>query len=227
VLHRYNIDHVPQILELAEQLGAEYVELANTQYYGWAYQNRDKLLPSKEQLDRAEEATNRFRQRVGNKMQIYFVVPDYYETRPKACMSGWGNVFLGVTADGLALPCHEARMLPGLTFPNVREHDLAWIWNESPAFNAYRGEDWMLEPCRECPERIKDYGGCRCQAYLMTGNAANADPVCDKSPFHALVLGAIESARKTAEGGDSETPLYFRDDANSRLLAGIHKTPPA
>jgi pyrroloquinoline quinone biosynthesis protein E len=212
---------------MAEQLGAEYVELANTQYYGWAYLNRDKLLPSKDQLQRAEEATNSFRQRVGNKMRIFFVVPDYYEVRPKPCMSGWGNVCLVVAADGVALPCHEARMLPGLNFPSVREHDLGWIWNDSPAFNAYRGEDWMQEPCRECPERAKDYGGCRCQAYLMTGNAANADPVCDKSPFHGLVLGAIESARKSASSGASETPLYFRDDANSQLLAGTHKSPRA
>ena len=227
VLHRYNIDHVPQILEMAEQLEAEYVELANTQYYGWAYVNRDKLLPSKEQLDRAEEATNKFRQRVGNKMQVYFVVPDYYETRPKPCMSGWGNVFLGITADGLALPCHEARMLPGLTFPSVRDHDLGWIWNESPAFNAFRGESWMQEPCRTCPERVKDYGGCRCQAYLMTGDAANADPVCDKSPFHGLVTDAIESARKAALSENSEKPLLFRDDANSRLLAGSHRSPGA
>jgi pyrroloquinoline quinone biosynthesis protein E len=227
VLHRYNIDHVPQILEMAEQLEAEYVELANTQYYGWAYLNRDKLLPSKDQLDRAEEATNAFRARVGNKMKVYFVVPDYYEIRPKACMSGWGNVFLGVTADGLALPCHEARMLPGLTFPNVKDHDLAWIWNDSPAFNAFRGEDWMLEPCRTCPERARDYGGCRCQAYLMTGNAANADPVCDKSPSHGLVLDAIERARQTAALNAPESPLFFRDDENSRLLAGNPRSPSA
>ena len=226
VLHRYNIDHVPQILEMAEQLEAEYVELANTQYYGWAYLNRDRLLPSLEQLQRAEEATNEFRQRIGNRMKIYFVVPDYYETRPKACMSGWGNVFLGVTADGLALPCHEARMLPGLTFPSVREHDLAWIWNESPAFNAYRGDSWMQEPCRSCPEKSKDYGGCRCQAYLMTGDATKADPVCDKSPFHSVVTDAVESARKAAASSEPG-PLFFRDDANSRLLAGSHRSPPA
>jgi pyrroloquinoline quinone biosynthesis protein E len=212
---------------MAEQFEAEYVELANTQYYGWAYLNRDKLLPSREQLQRAEDATNAFRQRVGNKMRIFFVVPDYYETRPKPCMSGWGNVCLVVTADGVALPCHEARMLPGLSFPRVNDHDLGWIWNDSPAFNAFRGDGWMKEPCRSCPEKEKDYGGCRCQAYLMTGDASIADPVCDKSPFHSLVTDTIERARSLAAGKSPESSLFFRDDENSRFLAGNPKSPSA
>jgi pyrroloquinoline quinone biosynthesis protein E len=224
VLHRLNIDHVQQILEMAEQLEAEYVELANTQYYGWAYVNRDKLLPSRQQLQRAEEVTNKFRQRIGNRMKIYFVVPDYYEVRPKPCMSGWGSVFMAVTADGFALPCHSARMLPGLTFPSVKDHDLRWIWNDSPAFNAFRGDDWMKEPCRSCPEKVKDFGGCRCQAYLMTGDPANADPVCDKSSFHGLVTDAVERAQSLQAAGVPEPPLLFRDDANSRLLAGSHRS---
>ncbi len=131
VLHRHNIDHVQQILEMAEAMGAEYVELANTQYYGWAYVNREQLLPTREQLKRAEEVTNKFRERAGSRMRIFFVVPDYYENRPKACMNGWGSVFLTITADGLALPCHEARQLPGLAFPNVRDHDLRSIWYDS------------------------------------------------------------------------------------------------
>ncbi len=228
VLHRLNIDHMQQILEMAEQLEAEYVELANTQYYGWAWLNRDELLPSREQLERAEEITNNFRSRVENRMKIYFVVPDYYETRPKPCMSGWGSVFLCVTADGFALPCHTARMLPGLAFPSVRDHDLRWIWYDSPAFNAFRGDGWMKEPCRSCPEKVKDYGGCRCQAYLMTGDAANADPVCDKSPLHSLVTDAVGRAAK----GLSSPPklggeLFFRDDANSLSLAGDKKQPSA
>jgi len=226
VLHRLNIDHMQQILEMAEQLEAEYVELANTQYYGWAWLNRDELLPSREQLERAEEITNNFRSRVENRMKIYFVVPDYYETRPKPCMSGWGSVFLCVTADGFALPCHTARMLPGLAFPSVRDHGLRWIWYDSPAFNAFRGDGWMKEPCRSCPEKVKDYGGCRCQAYLMTGDAANADPVCDKSPLHSLVTDAVGRAAK----GLSSPPklggeLFFRDDANSLSLAGDKKQP--
>src|SRR5712671_6199584 len=227
VLHRLNIDHVQQILEMAEQLGAEYVELANTQYYGWAYLNRDKLLPSLEQLQRAEEVTNRFRERVGSKMRIFFVVPDYYETRPKPCMSGWGSLFLGVTADGLALPCHSARMLPGLTFPSVRDHDLRWIWNESEAFNAYRGDGWMKEPCSTCPEKVKDFAGCRCQAYQMTGDAANADPVCDKSPFHHLVTDTVERVRIQNAAGESSSELFYRDDANSLRLTDTVKAPSA
>jgi pyrroloquinoline quinone biosynthesis protein E len=221
VLHRHNIDHVQQILEMAEAMEAEYVELANTQYYGWAYVNRDQLLPTREQIVRAEEATDRFRQRVGGKMRIFFVVPDYFEERPKACMNGWGAVFLAVTADGLALPCHEARQLPGLTFPNVRDHDLRWIWRESPGFNAYRGDAWMKEPCRSCPEKVKDYGGCRCQAYLLTGDAANADPVCSLSPHHHLVTAALEKARQPTPAVEAR-PILFRDDRNSRALS---KTP--
>jgi pyrroloquinoline quinone biosynthesis protein E len=221
VLHRHNIDHVQQILEMAEAMDAEYVELANTQYYGWAYVNRDQLLPTREQLTRAEQVTNDFRKRVGNKMRIFFVVPDYYEERPKACMNGWGAVFLTVTADGMALPCHEARMLPGLDFPNVRDHDLGWIWYESPGFNAYRGDSWMKEPCRSCPEKVKDFGGCRCQAYMLTGDAANTDPVCGLSPLHHLVSDVVDKAQTPGPKVEVK-PILFRDDRNSRALS---KTP--
>ena len=223
VLHRLNIDHVQALLEMALELEAEYVELANTQYYGWAYVNRDQLLPSREQLARAEEVVNRFRERVGNAMKIYFVVPDYHERRPKACMNGWGAVFLCLTADGLALPCHEARMLPGLEFPNVRDRDLRWIWYDSPAFNRYRGDEWMKEPCRSCPEKVKDYGGCRCQAYMLTGDPANADPVCDKSPHHALVTQAVERAEQARPAAGTKPVLFFRDDKNSRALSGARE----
>ena len=219
VLHRLNIDHVAQILDMAAELEADYVELANTQYYGFAYANRERLLPSREQLERAEEATNRFRSRVGNRMKIYFVVPDYHASRPKACMNGWGAVFLCVTADGLALPCHEARMLPGLEFPNVRGRELAWIWRDSPAFNRYRGDEWMREPCRSCPEKGKDFGGCRCQAYLVTGDAVNADPVCDKSPHRALIDEAIDRAERAGTVAESKRVLFYRDDKTSRELA--------
>jgi pyrroloquinoline quinone biosynthesis protein E len=218
VLHRLNIDHVGKILEMAEAMGAEQVELANTQYYSWAMVNRDQLMPSREQLQRAEQVTNEFRERVGNKMKIYFVVPDYYATRPKACMNGWGSVFLNIAADGMALPCHEARMLPGLTFPNVKEHDVRWIWNESPGFNAYRGDSWMKEPCRTCPEKTKDFGGCRCQAFMLTGDATNADPVCDLSPHHHLITDAVEKAQNPAPSVTVH-PIVFRDDKNSRKLS--------
>jgi len=180
VIHRLNVDHVPQILEMAEAMGAEYVELANTQYYGWAHLNRAQLLPTREQLVRAEEATNRFRDRVGSRMRIFFVVPDYFERRPKPCMNGWGSVFLTITPDGTALPCHAARMLPGLAFPNVRDESIEAIWHRSEGFNRFRGDGWMKEPCRSCPEKTRDFGGCRCQAYMLTGEAENADPVCDE-----------------------------------------------
>jgi pyrroloquinoline quinone biosynthesis protein E len=213
VLHRINIDHVSEILDMAQTLGADHVELANTQYYGWAFQNRQHLLPDREQVARAEQAVAEFRAR-GSQMKIYFVVPDYHATRPKRCVNGWGTTFLNIAPDGVALPCHEARMLPGLEFPNVREHQVRWIWQESPAFERYRGDTWMREPCRSCPEKAKDLGGCRCQAFLLTGDAANADPVCELSPEHARVTQAVEAASH----GRRSLPLLFRSDENSRRL---------
>ena len=217
VLHRMNLDHVGEILAMAERMQAEYVELANTQYYGWAWHNRDLLLPSRAQLERAERVTNEFRARVGNRMRVFFVTPDYFENRPKPCMNGLGSIFLTITPDGTALPCHAAKMLPGLSFPNVRDADVDWIWRDSPAFNAYRGDAWMKEPCRSCPEKTKDFGGCRCQAYLLTGDAANADPVCDKSPHHHLVTDAVARADKPAA---IEKPLlFFRDAKTSRAIS--------
>lgn len=219
VLHRLNIDHMDQILEMAEAMGADHVELANSQYYAWALKNRSYLMPSEEQLRKAEETTNRFREKIGNKMKLYFIVPDYYANRPKACMNGWGSVFLNVAPDGLALPCHEARMLPGLTFPNVRDHDMEWIWNESPAFNAYRGESWMKEPCRSCDDRTKDFGGCRCQAFQLTGDATNTDPVCDKSEHHHIITEQVELAQKPQPpAADIKPIIFYRDDKNSKAL---------
>jgi pyrroloquinoline quinone biosynthesis protein E len=213
VLHRLNIDHVAEILELAERIGAEYVELANTQYYGWAWLNRAHLMPSREQLQRAEQTLELFRARIGQKMKVFFVVPDYYETRPKACMNGLGSVFLTLTPDGTALPCHAARMLPGLSFPNVREQSVKSIWYDSEAFNHFRGTGWMKEPCRSCPERTRDFGGCRCQAYLLTGDPANADPVCDLSPYHHLVTDAVAAANapRNSNAEPAAKPLVFRD----------------
>jgi PqqA peptide cyclase len=208
VLHRLNIDHVEEILKMAQSLGADYVELANTQYYGWAFKNRDRLLPSREQLARAEETMRRFREQSGQNMRIFFVVPDYFERRPKPCMNGLGSIFLTIAPDGCALPCHAARMLPGLEFPNVRDQSVASIWYDSPSFNHFRGDAWMKEPCRSCPEKAKDFGGCRCQAYLLTGDAANADPVCDLSPHHHLVTEAVARSERPYR---AEHPLVFRD----------------
>ena len=222
VLHRLNIDHVEEILNMADRLGAEYVELANTQYYGWAWHNRDQLMPSRAQVERAEAATKRFRERIGRPMQIYFVVPDYFERRPKPCMNGLGSIFLTVTPDGTALPCHAARMLPGLEFPNVRDSGVKHAWFDSSGFNRFRGDDWMKEPCRSCPEKARDFGGCRCQAFLMTGDAANADPVCDLSPHHHLVTEAVANAERPRPAQQprpaEEKPLVFRTPANSATL---------
>jgi len=208
VLHRLNIDHVEEILKMAQSMGADYVELANTQYYGWAFKNRDRLLPSREQLQRAEATTQRFREQSGQNMRIFFVVPDYFERRPKPCMNGMGSIFLTIAPDGCALPCHAARMLPGLDFPNVRDQSIESIWYDSPSFNHFRGDAWMKEPCRSCPEKTKDFGGCRCQAYLLTGDAANTDPVCDLSPHHHLVTEAVARSESPYR---EEHPLIFRD----------------
>ena len=216
VLHRLNIDHVEEILLMADRLGAEYVELANTQFYGWAWHNREQLMPTREQVERAEATTKLFRERGGRPMQIFFVVPDYFERRPKRCMNGLGSIFLTITPDGVALPCHAARMLPGLEFPNVRERSLEYVWRESSGFTRFRGDEWMKEPCRSCPEKTRDLGGCRCQAYLMTGDAANTDPVCDLSPHHHLVTEAVARAEQPRE--PVEKPLVFRSPANSASL---------
>jgi len=222
VLHRKNEHQIRDILELAVALEADYVELATTQYYGWAFHNREQLLPTREQLANAEKVAKEYQDKMKGRMKIYYVIPDYYENRPKRCMDGWGSVFLTIAPDGTALPCHAARQLPGLSFPNVRDHDIGWIWNASPAFNRFRGFDWMKEPCRSCPEKEKDLGGCRCQAYMLTGDAANADPVCDKSPHHHVITEQIESVNRLAGTKEFEAkPLVFRNMKTSRKLARL------
>jgi pyrroloquinoline quinone biosynthesis protein E len=218
VLHRYNLPHVDKIIDMALAMGAEYLELANTQYYGWAHANRAQLMPTAEQLREAEAVVERYRSELGNRCKIYFVVPDYFEKRPKRCMNGWGSVFLGIAPDGAALPCHTARSLPGLTFPNVKDVSIRTIWYESDAFNRFRGFDWMKEPCKSCEEKTTDAGGCRCQAYLLTGDPANTDPICDKSPMHEKVINVVREAASRRD--PDEQPIMFRNDANSRLLSG-------
>lgn len=213
VLHRHNLPHVDKIIEMALELGAEYLELANTQYYGWAWLNRDHLMPTHEQLVEAEAVVNRYRAQIGKRCRVLFVVPDYFEERPKACMNGWGSVFLSVAPDGLAMPCHNARDLPGLALPDVRQQPLADIWHRSQAFNTYRGDDWMQAPCRSCDERHKDFGGCRCQAFLLTGDAAATDPVCSKSAHHDKVVQLVRSAPERRH-----LPIVFRNDAESRSM---------
>ncbi|MFC5461018.1 pyrroloquinoline quinone biosynthesis protein PqqE [Massilia niabensis] len=217
VLHRFNLDHVGRIIEMALEMGVEYLELANTQYYGWGLVNREQLMPTREQLLQAEAVVNEMRSRIGNRMRILFVVPDYFEQRPKACMNGWASVFLGIAPDGTALPCHAARSLPGITFPNVRDVSVKDIWYASGAFNRYRGNAWMKAPCSGCPEKDKDFGGCRCQAYAMTGDAENADPVCAKSPQHGDVHAIVMHAQRTQKEQPLRT-ILFRTDANSRKI---------
>ena len=218
VLHRFNLDHVEKIIDMALEMGVEYLELANTQYYGWALVNRDQLMPTREQVARAERVVNECRARIGNRMRILFVVPDYFEERPKACMNGWGSVFLGIAPDGTALPCHAARTLPGIAFPNVRETSVHDIWYASGAFNRYRGDAWMKAPCRTCDDKARDFGGCRCQAYALTGEAANADPVCAKSARHGELQTIVMHARRAQEDAvwRPARKIVFRSDANSR-----------
>ncbi len=194
VLHRHNLSQVTALLDLAAAVGAERVELANAQYYGWALRNRRYLLPTREMLRKAEDDVAQYRRRAGTAMEIVWVVPDYYAEYPKPCMNGWGRMFLTVAPDGRALPCPVASVLPGLEFPVVTAQPLRAIWYESAAFNRFRGVDWMPDPCRSCPRRSEDFGGCRCQAYLVTGDAAVTDPVCIYSPHHGLVAGATASA---------------------------------
>jgi PqqA peptide cyclase len=220
VTHRHNIDNIDQIIRLCIELEADFVELATCQFYGWAELNRAGLLPSKEQLVRAERITNEWRDKLAaenHPCKLIFVTPDYYEERPKACMNGWGNLFLDITPDGTALPCHSARQLP-VEFPNVREHSIEHIWRHSFGFNKFRGYDWMPEPCRSCDEKERDFGGCRCQAFMLTGDAANADPVCSKSAHHGTILAAREQAEHGALGLDQ---LQHRNEKASRLILKV------
>lgn len=187
VLHTGTIDRIDGIIRLAESLGAIRLELANVQFYGWAHANRAALLPTRAQVDRAAEVVAAHESRLGSRLDLIYVRPDYHERRPKPCLHGWGSRALTVNPRGDVLPCQAANAIPDMTFPNVREHDLAWIWRQSEAFNRFRGFDWMPEPCRSCPERERDFGGCRCQAALLTGDAGRTDPVCEFAPDRRLV----------------------------------------
>ena len=191
VLHRANLDRIGPIIDLAAELGADRLELANTQYYGWAAENRAKLMPTREQLARSQATAEDAMRRYKGKMQILFVLPDYFEQYPKPCYGGWGKLYLVVAPDGKVLPCHGATQITTLAFDNARDRSLEWIWHQSAAFNAFRGDDWMREPCRSCPRKTVDFGGCRCQAFALTGAAENTDPVCTLSPHRYLIDSAI------------------------------------
>jgi PqqA peptide cyclase len=207
VLHRANLDRLGEIVDLAGELGADRLELANTQYYGWALENRAKLMPTRDQVARAQATAQEAMVRYRGRMQILFVLPDYFEPYPKPCYGGWGKLYLVVSPDGRVLPCHGATQITTLTFDNVRDHSLEWIWQESAAFNAFRGDAWMREPCRSCPRKAVDFGGCRCQAFALTGAAENTDPVCTLSPDRGLIDDAI---------GLRDEPFEYR----YRILAG-------
>ncbi|MFC6933410.1 SPASM domain-containing protein [Actinomadura yumaensis] len=203
VLHRRNLDSVAEIIDLGTRWGADRIELANVQFHGWALRNRAALLPTRDQLTRARAAVADAARRGGGP-ELTWVMPDHYEGVPKPCMGGWGARSLTVGPDGTALPCPAAYAIADLDFPNVRERPLAWIWTDSPAFNAYRGTGWMNEPCRTCPRRDADFGGCRCQAYALTGDAARTDPACSLSPDHHLIRTLIPAPDTPPE------PLTYR-----------------
>ena len=207
VLHRQNLDRIGELIALAEQLDADRLELANTQYQAWALLNRAALLPTREQLQRARDIALTAKTRLQGKMEILFVMPDYYSDRPKPCMGGWGRRFILVAPDGQALPCHAAHTLPGIEPANVQTHSLEWIWHESSAFNLFRGETWLPAPCKGCDRRALDFGGCRCQAYALTGDATQTDPTCGLAPSHELIVAARAGS---SESGSSQGSSPYR-----------------
>ncbi len=201
VMHRQNLHHLEQMIELAQSLDADRLEVAHVQYYGWGLRNRVALMPTRRQLDQATAVVEAARARLAGRLVIDYVVPDYYAKRPKACMGGWGRQFLNITPDGTVMPCHAAGSITELAFERVHDRPLEAIWRDSPAFQRFRGTDWMPEPCRSCDRREIDWGGCRCQALALTGDAANTDPACALSPRHEeiLRLAEVESAAEAGE----------------------------
>lgn len=194
VLHRGNIDDLDAIVALAERFDIRRIELANVQLYGWAFRNRGALLPTRDQVERARAAVDRAKARLAGKVEITHVLADYYERFPKPCMNGWGRTFLTVAPDGRVFPCPAAPGIAGMRFDNVRERPLDEIWHSSESFEAFRGTAWMREPCRSCERREIDWGGCRCQAFLLTGDAANTDPACSLSPHHESIEATVAIA---------------------------------
>ncbi|HEY4015180.1 MAG TPA: pyrroloquinoline quinone biosynthesis protein PqqE [Polyangiaceae bacterium] len=206
VLHRQNIDRVADVVAMAERLGVDRLELANVQLVSWALDNRAALLPSRDQIERARAVATAAKHRLDGRMQIIFVLPDWHSGRPRACMDGWARRFVVVAPDGAVLPCHAARALP-LVFETVRSRPLREVWENGDALRAYRGEDWMAEPCKSCDQRSVDFGGCRCQAFELTGDAGATDPACSLSPRHAIVLAARAEGERPA---DADVRFLFR-----------------
>ncbi|MFE1772733.1 pyrroloquinoline quinone biosynthesis protein PqqE [Streptomyces sp. NPDC059008] len=227
VLHRHNLDALDALIDLGPAWGADRIELANTQFYGWALLNRAELLPSREQLDRAQRTVRLRRTELAGTLELIWVVPDYFDGKAKPCMGGWGALSLTVTPDGTVLPCPAAASIPGLGAPNVRDHRLEWIWDRSPAFRRYRGTEWMREPCRSCDLREKDFGGCRCQAFALTGDAAATDPACRLSPHHALVRDLVDARpERTATGTGRPRRPAHRGTTTQRGTAGAERSGP-
>jgi PqqA peptide cyclase len=242
VMHRFNLPHVGQIIDMAERLGADYLELANTQYYGWAWLNRMALMPTVDELRDAEAIVMAHRARLSGRMKVLWVSPDYADAKPKPCMAGWGAVFMVVAPDGRALPCHSARMLPGIEFPDLRHTPVRKAWYDTDAFNCYRGQAWMNDTCGDCDERGNDFGGCRCQAFLVTGDAQSTDPVCGKSEHRGRIEAMLDgaSAERAQSGCGGAVPaqplrfvpgaaqqagLLYRSDDNSAALAAAAVAP--
>lgn len=194
VVHRQNLDHLEEMIGFIEQLNPDRVEIAHAQYYGWALANRAALMPTPQQVEKAGAIVAEAEKRLAGRMRIDSVVPDYHAKYPKACMGGWGQRLMLINPAGKVLPCHAAEILPGMRFENVRERTLLWIWQESAAFQRFRGEQWMPEPCRSCERRAEDFGGCRCQAFLLAGDAAATDPACSLSPAHSVVESTVKEA---------------------------------
>jgi pyrroloquinoline quinone biosynthesis protein E len=201
VVHRMNLDRLEAFIELAENLGPDRLEIAHVQYYGWALKNRSLLMPTQEQVDRSLPVIEAAKERLKGRIHVEAVFPDYFGSFPKACMGGWGRQMMLIDPIGQALPCHSAAIIPGLHFDNVCEHDLSWIWQSSPAFERFRGDAWMPETCLACPRKERDFGGCRCQAFLLTGDPEAIDPVCRYSPDHAR----LETLRMPS---DNPLPLW-------------------
>ncbi len=205
VVHRMNLDRLDQFIRMAEQFEPGRLEIAHVQYYGWAFKNRSLLMPTHSQVQRSLEVISAARERLKGKIHLEAVVPDYFASFPKACVGGWGRQMLLIDPAGQVLPCHSAAVIPGIVFDNVNDHSLSWIWTESSAFNRFRGEDWMGDPCRSCDRRSIDFGGCRCQALMLTGDASATDPACMYSPHHDQLI-----ALRTAEPDQDQT-LAYRD----------------
>lgn len=202
-IHRHNIENLPNIIEFAVEMGAGRIEVANIQYYAWALKNRASLMPTRAQVLKSAEIVEEAKERLKGVMVFDFVVPDYYAKTPKPCMGGWGRGVMNVTPQGRVLPCHAAESIPGLEFDNVKDRRLADIWLHGQAFEKYRGTSWMKEPCKTCPRREIDFGGCRCQAMAFTGDATNTDPACKFSPHHAAFVAAAEQ-----ESAEATPPAF-------------------